>query len=80
MSDPTVIDVDNTGAVNMSEDYVANSRNRHFTRRHLKVRELVEEEIVKLRSIPTDANTSDILTKPLSVRLFKKHRAKLLNM
>ena len=73
----TIVDVDNTGAVNMSEDYVANSRNRHFTRRHLKIRELVEEEIVKLRSIPTNDNVSDILNKPLSVRRFKALRAKL---
>ena len=73
-------DVDNTGAVNMSEDYLANSRNRHFTRRHLKVRELVEDELVRLNSIPTDENVSDIMTKPLSVRRFRVLRAKLLNM
>ena len=80
LESPTVIDVDNTGAVNMSEDYVANSRNRHFTRRHLKVRELVEDELVRLNSIPTDENVSDIMTKPLSVRRFRVLRAKLLNM
>ena len=80
LESPTVIDVDNTGAVNMSEDYVANSRNRHFTRRHLKVRELVEDELVRLNSIPTDENVSDIMTKPLSVRRFRILRAKLLNM
>ena len=77
---PTIIDVDNKGAVDMSEDYIANSRNRHFTRRHLKVRELVEDGVVQLKSIPTDDNVSDIMTKPLSVRRFEKLRRMLLNM
>ena len=76
----TKIDVDNKGAVDMSEDYVANSRNRHFTRRHLKIRELVEDEIVRLRKIHTDDNTSDIMTKYLAKNRFEKLRKKLLSM
>jgi hypothetical protein len=78
--DETLIGVDNKGAVDMSEDYVANSRNRHFSRRHLKIRELVEDEVVRLRSIKTDDNTSDILTKFLYKNRFEALRKKLLNM
>ena len=59
---------------------MANSRNRHYTRRHLKVRELVEDSVVRLRKIATQDNSSDILTKALSRPLFEKHRKTVLNM
>ena len=80
VASPVDIGVDNKGVVDMSQDFVANSRNRHFTRRHLKVRELVEEAYVKISSVKTENNASDILTKPLGKALFEKHRKTLLNM
>ena len=45
-----------------------------------KIRELVEDEIVRLRKIHTDDNTSDILTKYLAKNRFEKLRKALLNM
>ena len=80
LAGPTEIGVDNSGAINQSEDFVANSRNRHFTRRHLKIRELVEDAIVRLRKVHTDDNPSDIFTKALSRPVFEKHRKAVLNM
>ena len=80
VASPVDIGVDNKGVVDMSQDFVANSRNRHFTRRHLKVRELVEDAYVKISSVKTENNASDILTKPLGKALFEKHRKTLLNM
>ena len=68
--------VDNSGAVDMSKDYVANNRTRHIERRHLKIRELVQRSIIDTQWIKTD----DIFTKYLGRDKFKKFRSELLNM
>ena len=77
---PVHVGVDNKGAVDMSHDFVSNARVRHYERRHLKIRELVEQGLVKVDHVRTDDNVSDIFTKALSRRLFEKHRKTLLNM
>ena len=41
MSEPTVLYVDNLGAVALSKDLKSCQRSRHIERRYLKVRELV---------------------------------------
>ena len=41
MEKPTVLYVDNSGAVALSKDLKSCKRSRHIERRHLKVRELV---------------------------------------
>ena len=41
--DPTDLGIDNKGAYDMALDYVSNSKTKHIERRHLKIRELVEE-------------------------------------
>ena len=40
---PTVIGIDNQGAIALSRNYISNSRTKHIERRHLKIRELVED-------------------------------------
>ena len=60
--------VDNSGAVDMSKDYVANNRTRHIERRHLKIRELVQRSIIDTQWIKTDDNVADIFTKYLEDR------------
>ena len=77
---PTKIFVDNSGAVAIANDFVSNSRVRHYTRRHLKVRELVEDSIVEVLKIGTDDNISDLLSKALGRRRFEKLRRFVLNM
>ncbi|MED6336515.1 MAG: reverse transcriptase domain-containing protein [Actinomycetota bacterium] len=72
--------VDNSGAVDMSKDYVANNRTRHIERRHLKIRELVQRSIIDTKWIKTDDNVADIFTKYLGRDKFKKFRSELLNM
>ena len=72
--------VDNSGAVDMSKDYVANNRTRHIERRHLKIRELVQRSIIDTQWIKTDDNVADIFTKYLGRDKFKKFRSELLNM
>ena len=60
---PTDLYVDNKGAIDLANDYLSNSRVRHFSRRHLKIRELVQESIVAVKPIKTANNLSDIFTK-----------------
>ena len=77
---PIEIGVDSKGASDLSQDFVSNARVRHFERRQLKVRELVENGVVAIKSIGTDDNVSDIFTKSLGRRRFEKLRKKLLNL
>jgi hypothetical protein len=77
---PTTVYVDNSGAVSFANDYVSNSRVRHYSRRHLKVRELVEQGIVDVKKIGTDDNVADLLSKALGRRKFEKFRKLVLNM
>ena len=71
--------IDNQGAIALAKNYISNSRTKHIERRHLKIRELVEEFKVRPEFVPTDENAADILTKPLGVRKFEKFRKVLLN-
>jgi hypothetical protein len=77
--EPTVIGVDNQGAVALAKSYVSNSRTKHIERRHLKIRELVEEMVVRPEFVPTDENVADIMTKPLGKSKFEKFRRILMN-
>ena len=76
---PTVIGVDNQGAIALAENYISNSRTKHIERRHLKVRELTEQFVVRPEFVPTDENVADIMTKPLGRQKFEKFRKMLLN-
>jgi hypothetical protein len=76
---PTVIGVDNQGAVALAKNYVSNSRTKHIERRHLKIRELVEEMMVRPEFVPTDENPADLMSKPLGRAKFEKFRRIVLN-
>ena len=78
-ADPTVIGVDNQGAIALSKNYLSNSRTKHIERRHLKVRELVAELQVKTEFLPTEDNPADMMTKPLGRTKFEKFRRFVLN-
>ena len=78
-ADPTVIGVDNQGAIALSKNYVSNSRTKHIERRHLKIRELVEELKVKPEFLPTNDNPADMMTKPLGRAKFEEFRRFVMN-
>ena len=78
--DPTVLRVDNSGAVELSRDKKSCHRSRHVDRRYFKVRELAAEGHIRVEHINTDDNSSDLLTKPLALPKFAEHRRRLLNM
>ena len=63
VDEPTVLLVDNSGAVELSKHQKACHRSRHVKRRYLKVRELVAEGEVIVKWVATKENPSDLLSK-----------------
>ena len=76
--DPTVLYVDNQGAVELSKDMKSCQRSRHIERRYLKVRELVALGEVTVKYVPTRDNPADVLTKPLDLADFSRHAQALM--
>ena len=63
VDEPTVLLVDNSGAVELFKHQKACHRSRHVKRRYLKVRELVAEGEVVVQWFATKENPSDLLSK-----------------
>ncbi|KAK3264431.1 hypothetical protein CYMTET_26831 [Cymbomonas tetramitiformis] len=73
---------DNQGAIHLATDYVNNSRSKHIEVRNMYIRELVkakDTEALWCMALytGTDDNTSDIMTKPLALPVFRVHRERL---
>ena len=78
--EPTTLYLDSSSAIDLSNDPMHYNKSKHVARRDLFIRELVENNVVKTKFIPTAKNTADVLTKPLNKALFTAHRAKLLGL
>jgi hypothetical protein len=76
---PTPLSVDNSGAVELSRDRKSCHRSRHVDRRYFKVRELQALGSIVVSHVPTADNAADLLTKPLELSVFLKHRKTLMN-
>ena len=77
ISKPTILYVDNSGAVQLARDRRSCQRSRHIQRRFLKLREWQAEGHIKVVYVSTADNAADVLTKPLPTREFSKHVATL---
>jgi hypothetical protein len=75
---PTVLKVDNSGAVALARDRRSCHRSRHVDRRYFKVRELMAEGALEVVHVETALNTADVLTKSLPSEAFELHRATML--
>ena len=75
--EPTVLYVDNQGAVELSKDKKSCQKSRHIERRYLKIRELVADGEIIVKHVNTDDNHADVLTKPLDADTFMYHVAAL---
>ena len=75
---PTVLKMDNSGAIDLATDPVQHAKSKHIARRDLFLRELVERGIIVPKYVPTPANIADSLTKPLDRSQFVAHRATML--
>ena len=78
MDAPTVLHVDNSGAVELSRDHRSCQRSRHIERRYLRVRELALLGLVTVKFCPTADNRADMLTKSLPRADFVKHKSALM--
>ena len=73
MSQPTVLWVDNMGAVEITKRRESLARSRHIERRYLKLQEWVAEGNIKVKYIKTNENRADMFTKPLDRATFEYH-------
>ena len=55
-------------------------RRRYVQRRHFFIRDMVEKLEITVPYVHTDDNASDIFTKFVDPKTFKKHRATLMNL
>ena len=78
--EPTILYVDNQGAVELSRDMKSCQRSRHIERRYLRVRELVASGDIVVEFVATASNSADILTKPLEFVDFDRHSRALMGL
>ena len=74
----TALFIDNQGALLMADAKQPTKRTRHMDIKHFKIQEWVERDIVSMRRVPTKANVSDALTKPLHNDLFHRHMDRIM--
>ena len=72
--------VDNSGAVELSRDRKSCHRSRHVDPQYFKVRELYFQDVLRVEHVSTHDNVADLLTKPLQLSAFEKHRARAMNL
>ena len=77
LEEPTVLYVDNRGAIELSKDMKSCKRSRHIERRYLKIRELVAEGEIVVKYVASAENHADMLTKPLDTDTFECHLSAL---
>jgi hypothetical protein len=73
----TIIYCDNRSCIRLLEQHVFHERSKHIEIKCYFIRDKVQEGEVKLEYIPTDEQTIDILTKPLSRIKFAYFREKM---
>src|SRR5271170_4799219 len=64
-STATIIDSDNDGAVNITENGIVSHRTRHIDVKHHFIKHNIESNIIALRHCSSTNNTADTLTKAL---------------
>lgn len=73
---PIIINVDNTGAIFIANNYAVGQRTKHIDVRTHFVREFIEDGIIKVIFVRSEDNEADIHTKNTSEDLFEKHSSK----
>jgi hypothetical protein len=70
---PVEVKVDNMGAIYISENSMPSARTRHADLRQKFTSNLQEKGLIKIDFVKSEENTSDIMTKNVTVELFEKH-------
>ena len=69
---------DNAGAIEITRNPKYRPRTKHINIKYHHYRSYVDRKEIEILPIPTDLQPADMLTKPLSAPLFKRHREKIL--
>ena len=69
--------VDNKFALDLTKNHVHHSRSKHIDIRHHFIRDCVEEGLIKLEYVKTEAQLADFFTKPLGKIQFCEFGAKI---
>jgi hypothetical protein len=72
---PMILHMDNKGAIDLTHNWSVGGRTRHVDVRYYFLRDLKEENVIRVVWIPSDDNCSDIFTKNLAGPKFEKHTA-----
>jgi hypothetical protein len=70
---PMILFADNTGAIDLAKNYSTSGRTKHIDVRHHYLRELISDGLIKVKFVPTDDNTADIMTKNLHMLKYDQH-------
>ena len=70
---PMMLECDNKGAIDISNNWTVNGRTKHIDTRHYFLRELKEKGIIESKLISGNDNSTDLFNKNLANPLFTKH-------
>jgi len=71
---PGTLHEDNTGAIFLMENQAVGQRTKHIDIRYHHIREMIENNWMKVKFIKSEENIADMETKNLPVNLLEKHR------
>ena len=75
--EPVVIHCNNHSCIKISKNPMFHDRSKHMEMRYHYLRDMVQRIAISLRYVPTNEQTADVLTKPLSKTKFEYFRDKL---
>ena len=71
---------DYQGAITIAENPISGGRTKHIDVRYHFIRELVERKVLNIQYTESSNQHADILTKPLGLEAFTRHRSFLMNL
>ena len=70
---PMTLYIDNTGAIDLAENWSTTGKTKHIDVRFHYLREMNEQGMIQIKFVKSEWNVSDIFTKNLSENLFLQH-------
>ena len=70
---PMVLEMDNSGAVDIANSWSVGERTRHVDVRNYFLHVLKDQGLLVIKHIPGDANDADIFTKNVTAAIFNRH-------